>query len=69
MNEKRLQFNGKKFKRARKLAGLTQDALAQIVNKHKQYVSNYEREVAKPSADDLLTYMNVLNVSAKDIAS
>ena len=68
MNTQILKFSSTKFAQARRDAKLTQKELASAVNKSKQHVSNYERNLATPPADDLLTYMNILKVGVVDIS-
>lgn len=61
MNKKAL---GRKLKRYRLKANLTQEALATKIGKGKNYISDLERGIKKPSLDVFVSLAKTLNASA-----
>ena len=57
-----------KFKKIRKEAKLSQEAVATTIGKNKKDVSHYENGRAKPPADSLLTFLIEFKVDPLDIA-
>lgn len=55
-------FLGKRIREKRKLAGLTQDELGQLLNVSKVSVCNWEKGIKNPSSKNLMALSKVLNV-------
>ena len=55
---------GERIRTARKSAGMTQDKLAELINKTVQYVSDVERGVTGPSIPSLICICRTLCISA-----
>lgn len=64
-----LIFDPAKLKAARKAANLTQSALGSRIHKALSHISNYEKGVAKPTADTLLRIMDALYLRPQDIGT
>lgn len=60
---------GKQLKHFRKIAGLTQEALAERVNIHEKQISRIESGLHFPTFDNFIKILEVLNIEMKDFKS
>ncbi|WP_426313810.1 helix-turn-helix domain-containing protein [Methylobacterium fujisawaense] len=58
---------GLRVKRSREAAGLTQEKLAELIDRSKEAVSNIERGVSLPGLDTIQTICEVTNVPMNSI--
>jgi transcriptional regulator with XRE-family HTH domain len=58
---------GLRVKRSREAAGLTQEKLAELIDRSKEAVSNIERGVSLPGLDTIQTICEVTNVPMTSI--
>lgn len=58
---------GLRVKRSREAAGLTQERLAELIDRSKEAVSNIERGVSLPGLDTIQTICEVTNVPMTSI--
>lgn len=64
---KNKELTGKKIKKARKNAKLTQNELAEKVGVHVSYISRIERGVVNPSIEVIGNIAKALKVKSSDI--
>lgn len=60
---------GLRVKRSREAAGLTQEKLAELIDRSKEAVSNIERGVSLPGLDTIQTICEVTKVSMTSIVN
>lgn len=60
---------GRQLKHFRKIAGLTQEALAERVNIHEKQISRIESGLHFPTFDNFIKILEVLNIEMKDFKS
>ena len=65
MNKKEI---GNTLKMYRKLAGLTQEELAEIVNIHEKQISRIESGIHFPTFDNFVKIMNALKIDFSDLS-
>lgn len=58
---------GKKLKQVRKLKGLTQEKLAELVDVHEKHISKLETGYYKPNLTTLNKILKVLDVTAQEL--
>ncbi|RTQ91913.1 helix-turn-helix domain-containing protein [Lysinibacillus telephonicus] len=58
---------GERIRKLRKLHGLSQDKLAELIEKTKSNVSGYENDKFEPSAQTIIALCKVFNISADSL--
>lgn len=58
---------GERIRNLRKLHGLSQDKLAELIDKTKSNVSGYENDKFEPSAQTIVALCKVFNISADNL--
>ncbi len=58
---------GEKIKKIRKMAGMTQEELAQKMNVSRQTISKWEKEISSPDLDSAIALCELFEISLDDL--